>query len=39
MIVVDQLLTAEEAGEIHNIKKVWLIGNHVRFLARKIHEK
>jgi len=39
MIIVGQILTAEEAKEINNIRTICLVGSHARLLASKTHEK
>ena len=36
MIVVGQILTAEEAIELNNIRKICLVGNRARSLASKV---
>jgi len=39
MIVVGQLLTAEEVEEIIDIRNICIVGNRARLLASKSNEK
>ncbi len=39
MLIGGQILTAEEAREIENIRKNCLVGKHARVLASKANEK